>query len=121
MTPLLAPFQAGPAAESIEFGETRVPRAGTSWTFVARHPASETLAVGWAGSSVAAAIQGLARKMPHYGKYSWLGFSGAEPTNVAKGQWPASGSPIVKVLAPSREACDAPRAASSPPASRSPG
>ncbi len=99
VTPLLAAFQAGPGAESIEFGETRVAKAGTSWTFVARHPASEKLAVGWAGSSVPAAIPGLARKMPHYGKYSWLGFSGAEPTNVAKGQWPASGSPLVKSLA----------------------
>ena len=103
VAPLLVPFGAGVIADAsrVEFGETHMPRSGTSWAFVARHPASDALAVGWVGSEVPAAIPGLARKMPHYGKYSWLGFSGDEPTNVAKGQWPASLSPLVKVLAPS--------------------
>ena len=45
-----------------------------------------------------AAVAGLARKLPHYGKYSYLAFSGDEPTNSAKGQWPAVGSPLVAVL-----------------------
>ena len=41
-----------------------------------------------------AAGPGLGRKLPHYGKYSYLGFEGEEPTNVIKGQWPASDSPL---------------------------
>jgi len=45
-----------------------------------------------------ASIAGLIRKLPHYGKYSFLAFSGEEPTNIAKGQWPVVNSPLVKVL-----------------------
>ncbi len=45
-----------------------------------------------------AAIPGLIRKLPHYGKYSYLGFEGDEPTNMAKGQWPVLNSPMVKVF-----------------------
>ncbi len=44
------------------------------------------------------AIAGLVRKLPHYGKYSYLAFSGDEPTNIAKGQWPVLNSPLVKTF-----------------------
>jgi hypothetical protein len=47
-----------------------------------------------------AAIAGLVRKLPHYGKYSYLAFNGDEPTNIAKGQWPVLNSPLVKVFSP---------------------
>jgi len=43
-------------------------------------------------------IPGLIRKLPHYGKYSYLSFEGDEPVNVAKGQWPVLNSPLVKVF-----------------------
>ncbi|MCF6342229.1 MAG: M20/M25/M40 family metallo-hydrolase, partial [Bacteroidales bacterium] len=45
-----------------------------------------------------AAIPGLIRKLPHYGKYSYLAFEGDEPVNVVKGQWPVLQSPLVKVF-----------------------
>ena len=41
------------------------------------------------------ASAGLIRKLPHYGKYSYLAFNGDEPTNIAKGQWPVLKSPLV--------------------------
>jgi len=44
------------------------------------------------------AIEGLIRKLPHYGKYSYLGFDGEEPVNVLKGQWPVLNSPLVKIF-----------------------
>ncbi len=44
------------------------------------------------------AIDGLVRKLPHYGKYSYLSFTGDEPTNIVKGQWPVLNSPLVKVF-----------------------
>jgi hypothetical protein len=47
------------------------------------------------------AVGGLIRKLPHYGKYSYLAFSGGEPTNIDKGQWPANNSPLVKNIDPS--------------------
>ncbi|MEZ4906721.1 MAG: M1 family aminopeptidase [Saprospiraceae bacterium] len=39
-------------------------------------------------------IPGLVRKLPHYGKYSYLGFQGDEPENNLKGQWNVIGSPM---------------------------
>ncbi len=42
----------------------------------------------------AEAIPGLGRKLPHYGRYSYLAFEGTEPTNHVKGQWPAVNSPL---------------------------
>jgi len=44
------------------------------------------------------AVAGLIRKLPHYGKYSYLAFNGDEPTNIAKGQWPVLNSPLVKIF-----------------------
>jgi len=41
------------------------------------------------------AVNGLSRKLSHYGKYSYLRFEGDEPTNSVKGQWPVVGSPLV--------------------------
>jgi len=43
-------------------------------------------------------IPGLIRKLPHYGKYSYLAFEGDEPVNMAKGQWPVLNSPLEKVF-----------------------
>jgi hypothetical protein len=44
-------------------------------------------------------VPGLARKLPHYGKYGYLAFTGAEPENVAKGSWRPVGSPLERILA----------------------
>jgi len=41
-----------------------------------------------------AALPGLGRKLPHYGKYSYLAFEGNDPTNMLKGQWPVVNSPL---------------------------
>ncbi len=45
-----------------------------------------------------AAIPGLITKLPHYGKYSYLGFEGDEPVNVAKGEWPVLNSPLIRIF-----------------------
>jgi len=71
-----------------------MPLAGHTGVLVARHPENVDKAVGWIFVDPPAAGPGLGRKLPHYGKYSYLGFEGEEPTNVIKGQWPASDSPL---------------------------
>ena len=48
-------------------------------------------------------VDGLLRKLPHYGKYSYLAFEGDEPTNIEKGQWPVLNSPLMKNLSPEAE------------------
>ena len=45
-------------------------------------------AVVWLAADNPAAIAGLARKLPHYRKYSYLAFRGDAPTNLLKRQWP---------------------------------
>lgn len=48
----------------------------------------------WLGCDNPAAFPGLARKLPHYGGYSYLAFQGDEPTNTLKGQWQVLDSPL---------------------------
>ncbi len=65
------------------------------FSFVVRNPRNPDRSIAWVGSGNAAALPGLGRKLPHYGKYSFLEFKGAEPTIHAKGQWSAASSPMV--------------------------
>ncbi|EIC23518.1 M1 family metallopeptidase [Thiorhodovibrio frisius] len=59
-------------------------------------PASrDSRPMGWLAAQDPAAIAGLARKLPHYGKYGYLLFAGAQPTNQRKGQWPVRDSPLM--------------------------
>jgi hypothetical protein len=73
--------------------------------------------VGWLVADPLAAAPGLARKLPHYGKYSYLGFEGEAPENVIKGQWPTTDSPLVVDLRPGAGGKDLPQAAPLPPRS----
>ncbi|MCK5376694.1 MAG: M20/M25/M40 family metallo-hydrolase, partial [Acidobacteria bacterium] len=65
---------------------------------LARHPGNPDRALAWVAADNVAAMPGLARKLPHYGKYSYLGFAGDEPENVHKGQWPVTASPLSVAL-----------------------
>ena len=53
-------------------------------------------------SDKAEALRGLGRKLPHYHKYSYLGFEGDEPENIAKGRWPILDSPMTAIF-PSKD------------------
>jgi len=63
------------------------------------HPLSEdhTMAVLYGSATHQARI---ARKIPHYGRYSYLVF--AETTNKVKGNWPTTVSPLVHVWSAAR-------------------
>ena len=73
---------------------------GHSVILTERHPDSMEKAVGWIFGEPLSSMPGLGRKLPHYGKYSYLGFEGEEPVNVLKGQWPPSDSPLHVDLRP---------------------
>ncbi len=100
VVPSIAKHGASVSETTIDYGLVELPRADHSFVYVAPHPANEELAVGWVGTTVDTAVPGLARKLPHYGKYSYLGFQGTAPDNVAKGRWPATGSPLSILLHP---------------------
>ena len=58
--------------------------------------------LGWAASLTLQALPGLARKLPHYGKYSYLVFQGEAPDNRVKGQWPIQDSSLMVWLSDRR-------------------
>ncbi|MGB5834592.1 MAG: M1 family aminopeptidase [Thiohalocapsa sp.] len=51
--------------------------------------------LGLVAAAEPGALPGLARKLPHYGKYGYLLFSGVAPDNRKKGQWPAAHSSLM--------------------------
>jgi hypothetical protein len=57
-------------------------------------------------------LAALARKLPHYRKYGYLRFTGAEATNVAKAEWRVTASPLARLLGGARY--DPPGAAPDP-------
>jgi hypothetical protein len=68
--------------------------AKNTFVLTARHPGNVEKAVGLLLADSVAALPALGRKLPHYGKYSYLGFEGNDATNFAKGQWQESDSPL---------------------------
>jgi len=93
------------ADQGVEVGEASVtlptgelPRDGHSLVLVARSGSDPADALGWVAAEPVEAVPGLARKLPHYTKYSFLGFKGPEPANVAKGMWQPVSSPLVRNL-----------------------
>lgn len=91
------------AAGSLTVGGESMPLAGHCGVLVRRHPGNVEKAVGWIFADRLDALPGLGRKLPHYGKYSWLGFDGEEPVNVLKGQWSALDSPLRVDLRPAAQ------------------
>ncbi|MCF7983415.1 MAG: M1 family peptidase [Thiohalocapsa sp.] len=58
--------------------------------------------LAWVAAAEADALPGLARKLPHYGKYGYLLFTGSAPENRLKGQWPAGDSALTHWLVDAR-------------------
>ncbi|HSD29565.1 MAG TPA: M20/M25/M40 family metallo-hydrolase, partial [Vicinamibacteria bacterium] len=104
-------------AEKLTVDREAMPVTGHAAVIVRRHPANLEKAIGWIFADGLAALPGLGRKLPHYGKYSYLGFEGEEPVNVLKGQWTATDSPLRVDLRPDAER-NAPVAALAVPARR---
>ncbi len=75
---------------------TRYDTKEHSFVLTAARPGAARRVVGWIGGDDGDAIAGLTRKVPHYGRYSFLVFAGKEPANVAKGKWRLAASPAVR-------------------------
>lgn len=84
--------------DGVKIDGTALDQSGPTVVVVARHPDHSGHALGWLATGNARALPGLARKLPHYGKYSYLGFDGDAPDNILKGQWPTLSSPLTAEL-----------------------
>lgn len=91
----------------VELDGQRVPLDAHTLVVIARHPATAEKAVGWLAVDPIEAFPGLGRKLPHYGKYSYLAFEGAEPANTVKGQWTPADSPMTVYLRGAGESSEA--------------
>ncbi|WP_240141435.1 M1 family aminopeptidase [Nitrosomonas sp. HPC101] len=85
--------------------EGKLQLGGQTWqqdkhaiVLTARQPANPDLTLLWVAADQPAAIAELARKLPHYRKYSYLVFEGNELNNVYKGQWPITRSPLTRLI-----------------------
>jgi Peptidase family M1 domain len=93
---LFAKGRAGlaPGESSVEIDGTSMKLANHTLVLTARHPHNAEKAIGFLATDSMAALPALGRKLPHYGKYSYLGFEGDDAVNVLKGQWQESDSPL---------------------------
>jgi hypothetical protein len=65
----------------------------------AKNPANPKQVVVLLSADRIDALPGLGRKLPHYGKYGYLGFEDDEPANNLKGEWQLKSSPMSAILA----------------------
>jgi hypothetical protein len=73
-------------------GSRELPPAAHSLVATVTHPWNPELSWSWLWIADAKDAEAIGRKVPHYGKYSYLVFDGA--TNVGKGTWARSASPL---------------------------
>jgi aminopeptidase N len=90
---------AGAAGEAlVPYGGRMTPDRARALVLVARRAAGQAPVIAFVAADHAAQVPGLARKLPHYHKYSYLAFEGDEPVNVDKGRWPVTSSPMTAFL-----------------------
>ena len=99
----LEPLGASLGEASLTIGGETFAAADRSVAAVARFADDPDRALGFLAADRPAAVPGLARKLPHYGKYGYLAFTGDAPDNVAKGSWQPVGSPLERILVPGTE------------------
>ncbi len=90
----LADYDYADQGSSVWIAGTRLSRDEHAIVVLGRSPGNPGHALGWLAAGEPAALPGLGRKLPHYGKYSYLAFTGEAPDNVLKGQWPVVHSPL---------------------------
>ncbi len=84
--------------ENVTFSKQEVSTKNNSFFITTVNPKNKNDIIALLSIGNKDASDGLVRKLPHYGKYSYLAFSGDEPSNIAKGQWPVINSPLAKIL-----------------------
>ncbi|MEK6684100.1 MAG: M1 family aminopeptidase [Nitrospirota bacterium] len=96
---------------SVRIGPMDVARNNHAIVLTTRHPKNSNAPLSWVAADSVAALPGLARKLPHYGPYSYLVFEGDEPKNILKGRWNVTNSPLsIPVTQPDGLVIQSPRA-----------
>jgi len=90
----LRPFGLSTNSAMTRVRDEQILRRGHSLVLAARHPANARRSLNWLATDHSASLPGLGRKLPHYGPFGYLGFSGTSPKNIVRGRWPIVGSPM---------------------------
>ncbi|MFP4546824.1 MAG: M20/M25/M40 family metallo-hydrolase [Fidelibacterota bacterium] len=93
----------------ITLGRSSYNYTDKSFVITARHPENPGNVIALLSINNKNAVAGLSRKLPHYGKYSYLVFEGDAPTNIGKGQWAAVNSPMNYVFHKQSQPVDLPK------------
>ena len=96
----LVNYHAEITSEFVRLGKASYKSNVNSYIVSVRHPKNPSAVLVLVSTDSKDAALGLAKKLPHYGKYSYLVFEGNEPTNIDKGEWESSNSPLVARIAP---------------------
>jgi len=80
--------------KKLQLDRKTYPQAEHAVVLTTRQPSNPDKTLLWIASDNPKAIAELANKLPHYRKYSYLVFKGDELTNIDKGQWPITQSPL---------------------------
>ncbi len=91
------------ASDSIKIEGKDFSTKALSLALTARRSNSKKSPISFIASALPEALPGLGRKLPHYHKFSYLAFTGAEPQNKLKGRWPVTHSPMTALLEGSTE------------------
>jgi len=94
----IAATRSSVSGDSVIFEQKAVAKANHSFVLTVYNQNNNDVNLAFVALDNAAAIPGLVRKLPHYGKYSYLGFEGEEPVNIAKGEWPVLDSPLIWIF-----------------------
>ncbi len=82
--------------EQLQLFQKTYPQTDHAVMLTARQPSNPDKTLLWVAADNSKAIAELANKLPHYRKYSYLVFKGDELTNIDKGQWPITQSPLTQ-------------------------
>ena len=80
------------------YGQKATRDAARARVLVARRAPGQAAVMAFVAADHTSQVPGLARKLPHYHKYSFLAFEGDEPVNVDKGRWPVTHSPMTAMI-----------------------
>ncbi|MBM3266112.1 MAG: M20/M25/M40 family metallo-hydrolase [Candidatus Sericytochromatia bacterium] len=91
--------QAARLGADVEGATPRLPSGpltgeGVAIALALAHPGNPDLALGWVAAERPAALEAVGRKLPHYGKYGFVAFAGADLRAIARGEWAAPDSPL---------------------------
>jgi len=94
----------------LRIGTSLADRRNRTIVLASRQPRHPDAALVWLSADPLTALPGLARKLPHYGPFSYLVFEGEEPKNVLKGRWEITDGPLsIPVVQPDGRVIQAPR------------